>query len=129
MIRTFTAAEVSSVYGVPLGTVYRDASTAKWRRSGDGRWPVRYNGDDVEATMERRIDQLRAEIERLTAERNGYRDEVNQLRPLAIAAMTWRSVRRTLVELYAPELLDHADRSLAEAVDAFVPPWSAPTRR
>lgn len=53
MIRTFTAAEVSSVYRVPLGTVYRLASTEKWRRSDDGRWPVLYNGDDVEATMER----------------------------------------------------------------------------
>lgn len=53
MIRTFTAAEVSSVYRVPLGTVYRLASTEKWRKSVDGRWPVLYSGDDVEATMVR----------------------------------------------------------------------------
>jgi hypothetical protein len=53
MIRTFTAAEVSSAYRVPLGTVYRLASTDGWRRSTDGKWPVLYNGFDVEVTMER----------------------------------------------------------------------------
>jgi hypothetical protein len=53
VIRTFTAAEVSSIYRVPLGTVYRLASTDGWRRSTDGKWPVLYNGDDVEATMHR----------------------------------------------------------------------------
>lgn len=112
MIRTFTAAEVSSVYGMPLGSVYRAASTEKWHRSDDGRWPVLYNGDDVEVTMERRIDQLRAEIDRLTSERNGYRDEVNRLRKVVIAAMAWRSVQWTVAERVAAA-------QLSGAVDEF----------
>lgn len=58
MIRTFTAAEVSATYRVPLGTVYRLASEDKWRRSVDRKWPMLYNGDDVEETMTRRAMRL-----------------------------------------------------------------------
>lgn len=112
MIRTFTAAEVSSAYRVPLGTVYRLANTDGWRRSTDGKWPVLYNGADVEATMERIISDLRAEVARLTSERNGYRDEVNRLRKVAAAAMAWRSVQWSSAERFAAA-------KLSGAVDEF----------
>jgi hypothetical protein len=51
-----TATEVAAAYRLPLGTVYRLASTEDWERSLDGRRPVLYAVDDVEATMARRLD-------------------------------------------------------------------------
>jgi hypothetical protein len=62
VIRTFTAAEVSAIYRIPLGTVYRLASTDGWRRTVDRRWPVLYNADDVDATMTRRAANLTADL-------------------------------------------------------------------
>jgi len=54
VIRYLTAAEVATLYRRPIGTVYRIASTDRWRRSGDGRKPTLYDATDVNASMARR---------------------------------------------------------------------------
>jgi hypothetical protein len=61
MIRTMTATEVAAAYRLPLGTVWRLASTDRWRRSEDGRRPVLYRAEDVGATMRRLGHERRAE--------------------------------------------------------------------
>lgn len=52
--RYMTAVEIAEEWKLPLGTVWRLASVDEWRRSADGRKPVLYLIDDVEATMDRR---------------------------------------------------------------------------
>jgi hypothetical protein len=53
VINYYSAAEIAALYGRPIGTVKRLASTDGWRRTTDGRRPVLYNADDVQATMKR----------------------------------------------------------------------------
>lgn len=53
MIRYLSASEIATLYRRPKGTIKRLAHTDQWRRSEDGRRPVLYLADDVEATMRR----------------------------------------------------------------------------
>ena len=59
MIRYVTAKEISDAYRRPIATVYRLASTDRWKRSGDGKRPVLYDVDDVERTMARLAESTR----------------------------------------------------------------------
>lgn len=53
MIRYYSAAEIALLWKRPRGTIKRLASTDRWRRTTDGRRPVLYRAEDVEATMKR----------------------------------------------------------------------------
>jgi hypothetical protein len=53
-----TANEVAAAYRVPTGTVYRLASVLRWRRTHDGRRPVLYNADDVDAALGASLDAV-----------------------------------------------------------------------
>lgn len=53
--RYVTAAETASTWRLPLGTVWRLASTEEWRRTDDGHRPVLYLAEDVDTTMRRRV--------------------------------------------------------------------------
>ncbi|MFC9932091.1 hypothetical protein [Streptomyces sp. NPDC127190] len=53
-VRWMTAADVSGLWGIPTGSVYRHASQSKWRRrSGQGR--TYYHSQDVERTLSGRV--------------------------------------------------------------------------
>lgn len=50
--RYLSPAEISAEWKMPLGSVYRHASEAKWRRAEDGRRPALYLVEDVRATLD-----------------------------------------------------------------------------
>jgi uncharacterized protein YjcR len=45
-----TAADLAALYGVPVGTIYRWASTHHWDRTDPQRRPVKYNRDHADQT-------------------------------------------------------------------------------
>jgi hypothetical protein len=49
--RYASAGEIAQRWALPMGSVYRLASEARWRRTEDGRRPVLYYVCDVEATF------------------------------------------------------------------------------
>ena len=51
--RYLSPAEIAEQWTMPLGTVYRHASTAGWRRTTDGRRPALYLAEDVRATLDK----------------------------------------------------------------------------
>lgn len=53
VIRYYTAAEVRDILRVPIAEVYRLANEDAWRKVRDRRRPALYNGDDVDATIQR----------------------------------------------------------------------------
>lgn len=53
MMRYLTAQEIAALYRRPLGTVYRLASSDRWRRVPGNRRPVLYACEDVEITFTR----------------------------------------------------------------------------
>jgi len=50
--RYMTPGEIAEQWAMPLGSVYRHASTQRWRRSEDGRRPALYLAEDVRATLD-----------------------------------------------------------------------------
>jgi hypothetical protein len=48
-----TAGYYARIYHVPLGTIYRWASTDGWRRTPAARRPVRYHPDDADRSYQR----------------------------------------------------------------------------
>lgn len=51
--RYLSPAEIAAEWRMPIGSVYRHASQARWRRSEDGRRPALYLAEDVHATLDR----------------------------------------------------------------------------
>lgn len=49
-----TAAQLSNLFGVPVGTIYRWASEDNWPRTSRRHRPVRYDSTAAEASMTRR---------------------------------------------------------------------------
>lgn len=51
MMNWLTVDEIRIMYGRPVGTIYRLASTHRWRKT-DNRKPALYSADDVSATFD-----------------------------------------------------------------------------